>query len=71
VLSVHFCFGRAPHMGQRTDNICPNLSFRGSTPRLSNKKPFKDGQFCSPDSTCTHGARFLRKPKFGSPRVQG
>src|ERR1700690_3904943 len=34
VLSVHFSFGLAPHMGQRTDNICPNVSFSGFTPIL-------------------------------------
>jgi len=36
VLSVHFFFGLAPHMGQRTDNICPNVSFAGFRPILFN-----------------------------------
>jgi hypothetical protein len=29
VLRVHFALGLAPHMGQRTDKICPNVSFSG------------------------------------------
>jgi hypothetical protein len=36
VLSVHFFFGLAPQMGQRTDNICPNVSFAGFRPILFN-----------------------------------
>lgn len=47
MLSVHFCFGLAPHMGQRTDNICPNVSFPGCTAILFNIANLKDGQSCS------------------------
>ena len=43
VLSVHFSFGLAPHMGQRTDNICPNVSFSGFTPILFNIGKGRDG----------------------------
>jgi hypothetical protein len=31
VLAVHGCFGLAPHMGHRTDNICFKVSFSGFT----------------------------------------
>jgi hypothetical protein len=34
VLRVHFCFGLAPHIGQRTDSTCRGVSFTGSTPVL-------------------------------------
>jgi hypothetical protein len=47
VLSVHFCFGLAPHMGQRTDNICPNVSLPGFTPTLFNIANWRDGQSSS------------------------
>jgi hypothetical protein len=29
VLAVHRAFGFAPHIGQRTDNICFNVTFPG------------------------------------------
>src|SRR4051812_7769370 len=29
VLSLHLSFGLAPHIGQRTDNICPKVRFPG------------------------------------------
>jgi hypothetical protein len=31
VVSVHGCFGRARHIGQRTDIMCRSVSFPGST----------------------------------------
>lgn len=34
VLSVHFSLGLAPHIGQRTDKMCPNVSLPGSRPML-------------------------------------
>ena len=34
VLSVHFCFGLAPHRGHRTDNMRPSVSFSGFTATL-------------------------------------
>ena len=40
VLSVHLCFGLAPHMGQRTDKICPSVSFPGFTAPLFNIAEF-------------------------------
>jgi len=52
VLSVHFCFGLAPHLGQRTDNIRPNVSFSLFTPILFSINNWIDGQFCSLDFNC-------------------
>ncbi len=49
MLSVHFCFGLAPHLGQRTDNIRPNVSFSRFTAILFNINIRNDGQFCSLD----------------------
>jgi hypothetical protein len=48
VLRVHRSFGFARHMGQRTDNMCRNVSFSGSTLILFNTAKAEDGQFCSP-----------------------
>src|SRR6266852_4783789 len=47
VLSVHFAFGLAPHIGQRTDNMCRNVRFSGFTPILFNIANLTDGQSCS------------------------
>jgi len=52
VLSVHFSFGLAPHLGQRTDNIRPNVSFSLFTPTLFSINNWIDGQFCSLDFDC-------------------
>jgi hypothetical protein len=47
VLSVHLCFGFAPHMGQRTDSICPSVSFAGFTFIVFRIAHLEDGQSCS------------------------
>ena len=47
VLSVHFSFGMAAQMGQRTDNICPRVGFPDFTPLLFNIVSRRDGQSCS------------------------
>jgi len=47
VLSAHFCFGAAPHIGQRTDRICRNESFSGFTPVLFNSSSSADSHSCS------------------------
>ena len=47
VLSLHFSFGFAPHMGQRTDNICPNVSFPDFTPLFISIANLRDDQSCS------------------------
>src|SRR5580698_7033534 len=49
VLAVHGALGLAPHMGQRTDNICFKVSFPGFTATLFNMVGRKDGQSCSRD----------------------
>ncbi len=43
VLSVHFSFGLAPHIGQRTDNMCFNVSVSGFTAILFNIAGLKNG----------------------------
>lgn len=47
MLSVHLCFGFAPHMGQRTDSICPSVSFAGFTFIVFRIAHLEDGQSCS------------------------
>jgi hypothetical protein len=47
VLAVHLAFGLAPHMGQRTDNICFNVSFPGFTTIVSSMVGLRDGQSSS------------------------
>src|SRR5271155_3899351 len=49
VLAVHWALGLAPHMGQRTDNICFKVSFPGFTTILFNMMGWRDGQSCSGD----------------------
>jgi hypothetical protein len=60
VLSLHFSFGLAPHIEQRTDNICRNVSFPGFTSTLFNIANLPDGQSCS--------LGFQLAPKRESPR---
>ena len=50
VLSVHFWFGLAPHMGQRTDNICLNVSFSGFTAILFSIASVRNGQSLSTET---------------------
>jgi len=52
VLSVHFSFRLARHLGQGTDNIRFNVSFSGCTPILFSINHWSDGQFCSSDFNC-------------------
>jgi len=47
VLRVHFSFGFARHVGQRTDNICRNVRSSGFTRTLFNIAHLRDGQSCS------------------------
>jgi hypothetical protein len=49
VLSLHFCFALAPHLGQGMDKICPNESCSGFTAILFNMANLRAGQFCSVD----------------------
>src|ERR1700722_4450436 len=53
VVSVHFSFGLALHIGQRTDNICFNVSFSGFTSLVFSIANLRNGQFCSFES-CLH-----------------
>jgi len=46
VLRVHFSFGLARHTGQRTDNICRNVSFLGLVLVLFNIITFENRQLC-------------------------
>jgi hypothetical protein len=46
VLKVHFSFGLAPHMGQRTDNIWSSVSFSGFTAILFNIANRRDVRSC-------------------------
>jgi hypothetical protein len=47
VLSVHFSFGFARHIGQRTDNICRNVRSSGFTRTLFSIAHVRNGQSCS------------------------
>lgn len=47
VLSVHRSFGLALHIGQRTDNMCPNVSFSAFTLILFSIAILRHGQSCS------------------------
>src|ERR1700683_976828 len=55
VLRVHLSLGFARHIGQRTANICRNVSFSGCTLTLFNSAHLKDGQSCSRDQMATNG----------------
>jgi hypothetical protein len=41
VVSVHLSFGFARHIGQRTDNMCRNVSFSGFTFTIIQCRPFE------------------------------
>jgi hypothetical protein len=47
VLRVHFSFGFARHMGQRTDKICRKVSVPGPASALFDIASSSDGQCCS------------------------
>jgi hypothetical protein len=46
---MHFSFGFAPHIGQRTDSTCRNVSFAGSTIILFGIVRLKNNQLCALD----------------------
>jgi hypothetical protein len=54
VLSLHFCFALAPHLGQGVDKICPSESCSGFTAILFNMANLRAGQFCSVDFAKSH-----------------
>ena len=53
VLRVHLSFGKARHMGQRTDKICLWVRVSGATPILFNIAELRDGQSCAQKSRST------------------
>src|ERR1700683_5282381 len=56
VLRVHCSFGRARHVGQRTDKICRSVNFEVFTFPLFDSARSIDGQLCSVGSSqCQRG----------------
>jgi hypothetical protein len=68
VLSLHFCFALAPHLGQGMDKICPNESCSGFTAILFNIANLRAGQFCSVDFAKSH--RNYVPGRFGSGKTK-
>lgn len=71
MLSVHFSFALARHLGQGTDNIRFSVSLWGCTPILFRITNWRDGQFCSfgphlPKAKTKMGLSSSSRPKVNS-----
>src|SRR5579863_9638795 len=68
VLSVHFSFVLARHLGQGTDKIRFNVSFSGCTPLLFSINNCSDGQFCSFRLQCPKLKTKVGQDQFVTPQ---
>lgn len=67
VLAVHFSFGLAPHIGQRTDNIRFSVIFPGFAAMVFSMVGLRDGQSCSGASRDTTTGIGISQPILCAP----